>query len=99
MLSPEYAAPKEYEPAPSAPVVVEAGTAPPTPTVTFCVVDGEPVQVPFDNSEYVTVPDGVNPATPVSVAVSKAADPVASVPFQADPSAESFTTVPAVAVA
>ena len=88
-----------YAPAASAAVRADGGTVPRPLSVMFWVEDGVPVQAPLVKNVYVTIPVGVNPATPLNVAVSYAAAPVASVPFHGDESAESFTTVPASAVA
>ena len=80
-------------------MLADTGTVPAPLRVTSWIVDGDPAHVPLVKNVYATVPDGVNPATPLNVAVSYAAAPVASVPFHGDESAESFTTVPASAVA
>ena len=46
-------------------MVLEFGTVPPLRLrVTMSFVAGVPMQVPFRKSVYVTVPVGVNPATP-----------------------------------
>ena len=56
-------------PAARAAVAGDWGTTPP-PTVTVFIVVAEPAHVPLLKREYVTLPDGVNPVTPVTVAVS-----------------------------